>query len=101
MLQQMVRKFDIVGRLGGEEFSIMLPETTLDKAQALAERIRASMQEMRFTFCGQGVTVTVSLGVAQYKPKEPFNIYLQRADVALYEAKHKGRNQVCSSEREG
>jgi diguanylate cyclase (GGDEF)-like protein len=100
MLLQMVRKFDIVGRMGGEEFSILLPETPLDKAQVLAERIRASMQKMRFRFCGQEVTVTVSLGVAQYKRNETFSVYLQRADVALYKAKHKGRNQVCCSEME-
>jgi diguanylate cyclase (GGDEF)-like protein len=101
MLQQMVRKFDIVGRLGGEEFSILLPETPLDKAQVMAERIRVSMQQMRFRFSRQEVTVTVSLGVAQYKPIESISVYLQRGDVMLYKAKRKGRNQVYSSEIEG
>jgi diguanylate cyclase (GGDEF)-like protein len=99
MLQQMVRKLDIVGRLGGEEFSILLPETPLDKAQVLAERIRASMQKMQFRFSGQEVTVTVSLGVSQYESKQPLKDFLQQADDALYEAKRKGRNQVCSSEK--
>jgi diguanylate cyclase (GGDEF)-like protein len=101
MLQQRVRKFDIVGRLGGEEFSILLPETPLDQAQVLAERIRASMQKMQFRFCGQEVTVTVSLGVSQYESKQLLKDFLQQADEALYEAKRKGRNQVCCSEKEG
>jgi diguanylate cyclase (GGDEF)-like protein len=101
MLQQMVRKVDIVGRLGGEEFSILLPETPLDQAQVLAERIRASMQEMQFRFSGHAVTVTVSLGVSQHAPKQPLKEFLQQTDDALYEAKRKGRNRVCSSTEEG
>ncbi|MEW8511478.1 MAG: diguanylate cyclase [Candidatus Thiodiazotropha sp.] len=100
MLQQMVRKFDVVGRLGGEEFSILLPQTPLDRALVLAERIRASMQMMKFRFSGQEVTVTVSIGVSEYKSKQPLKDFLQQADDALYEAKRKGRNQVCTAQGE-
>jgi diguanylate cyclase (GGDEF)-like protein len=79
----------------------LLPETPLDQAQVLAERIRASMQKMQFRFSGQEVTITVSLGVSQYESKQPLKDFLQQADEALYEAKRKGRNQVCRSEKEG
>jgi diguanylate cyclase (GGDEF)-like protein len=98
-LKQMVRKFDIVGRLGGEEFSILLPETPLDKAQVLAERIRISIQNMQFRFSGQEVMVTASLGVSQYESKQPLNDFLQQTDNALYEAKRKGRNRVSVHKR--
>jgi diguanylate cyclase (GGDEF)-like protein len=97
MVQQKVRRVDSVGRLGGEEFSILLPETTLEMAEVLAERIRASMQNKRFRFSGREVAVTVSLGVAQYEPEQPLSELLQQADDALYEAKHRGRNRVYPS----
>jgi diguanylate cyclase (GGDEF)-like protein len=100
MLQQMVRKFDIVGRLGGEEFSILLPETPLEKAQILAERIRASIQKLQFRFSGQEVMVTASLGVSQYESNLPLKDFLQQTDDALYEAKRKGRNRVCCSKKQ-
>lgn len=104
LLQQKVRKLDSIGRLGGEEFYILSPETTLVRAQALAERIRASMQEMQFRFHSQEVTVTVSIGVTQYELNQSFEDFLQQADDALYEAKRTGRNRVCcwkSEEEDG
>ncbi len=90
-----VRNVDIFGRLGGEEFAILLPETGMVRAVEVAERLREAFE----AFVGQGrdgepVRFTVSLGVAQAGQDDDLESLLRRADEALYEAKRKGRNRV-------
>lgn len=83
-----IRQSDIAFRYGGEEFSIILPETGAD-AQGLAERLRLKVQEGKSP-------VTISAGVSHHPYKPDSNIGLvERADTALYEAKGSGRNKVC------
>jgi two-component system cell cycle response regulator len=97
---QMRADRDIAARYGGEEFAIIAPETTLDGACTLAERIRAEIASMGLLVAGVALQVTVSVGVAVLHPDEieanAAEALLQRADVRLYTAKHAGRNCVAA-----
>ncbi|MDD2699469.1 MAG: diguanylate cyclase [Arcobacteraceae bacterium] len=98
-LQEHQRKSDIVCRFGGEEFVILLPNTLLDGAQILAQKMRQSVEENILKIKDYTLSFTVSIGVAQIDIKTEKNIEkaLNRADKALYKAKNNGRNQVCIS----
>ena len=91
---------DVAARLGGEEFVLMLPETDLEGAQEVAERVRRRTQEAVMDNEGELITVTVSLGVSQFHRREKtLGEAMKRADMALYEAKGAGRNRVQVSAR--
>ncbi|ATB70018.1 putative diguanylate-cyclase [Sulfurospirillum diekertiae] len=87
-----MRVSDIVGRWGGEEFLLILPETSLQGAIVLAEGLCAKIAELHFEHYPQ--SVTISLGVATYHEDDTSNTILNRADTALYKAKNSGRNRV-------
>ncbi len=90
-----LRGFDTFARFGGEEFVVVMPETGLDMAAGVAERIRAAMAETPIPVRGKGsVSVTVSIGVAMSGPEETPEAVLERADRALYRAKDNGRDRV-------
>lgn len=89
-----VRNTDVVGRWGGEEFLALCPETTLKDGLVLAERICTMV---RADVYASGRPQSVSAGVAEFSAGETVDSLLQRADRALYEAKHAGRDQVCPS----
>jgi diguanylate cyclase (GGDEF)-like protein len=95
----LVRETDLVGRLGGEEFAIVLPETDLSGALILAERLRASIAETVWTTPDTATFfVTASLGVAEMNgADETFETALARADAAAYAAKRAGRNRVMAA----
>lgn len=86
-----IRESEIAGRWGGEEFLILLPETGLQNASAVAERIRRHVEAYRFSI---PVPVTISVGVATFQQGDKPHHILQRADGALYVAKGEGRNCV-------
>jgi diguanylate cyclase (GGDEF)-like protein len=92
------RNMDVVARMGGEEFAVMLPETSLSDAKLLAERIRMAVENTTvISTDGEPCHVTVSIGVAQQAPDEASQENLIRqADAALYKAKNAGRNRVAS-----
>lgn len=92
--QERVRSTDIIGRWGGEEFMFICPETELPDAVNLAESMRSYLEGHSCAGVGK---VTASFGVAACKEKEIVSDLVKRADNALYEAKHLGRNHVCSS----
>jgi diguanylate cyclase (GGDEF)-like protein len=96
VLKQMTRNTDVVGRLGGEEFGLLLPETSLEEACRLAERLRAAAAALRVAYPGGELTVTVSLGAAQAVAGTSIAALTQQADTALYQAKRTGRNRVCT-----
>jgi diguanylate cyclase (GGDEF)-like protein len=87
---------EILGRLGGEEFSLLLPSRTLDCAIAVAEELRLRLAGMRLDEGGQAVTFTASFGVSEWRPGDTIDTLLKRADVALYRAKELGRNRVVA-----
>lgn len=93
------RKTDIVFRYGGEEFVILLTETSLEKAKIPLERLRKKIEEFNFVFKGQKVNLTVSIGAAEVNEKtNSAEEFLDYADKALYRAKNNGRNQMALSE---
>lgn len=94
-LAQLRHGIDHCGRLGGEEFGILLPETNPGGAQATAERLRAAIRELRFGDAGQAFGVSASIGVATLAVEDAdFGALLIRADAALYRAKAAGRDRV-------
>ena len=95
----MLRAQDIFGRVGGEEFAVLLPDTRIEGAMTVAERIRRSVEVTQVpTAHSAPVWITVSIGVAQHRPGENFEALLRRADHALYVAKDSGRNRVAREE---
>ncbi len=95
-----VRSVDLVGRLGGEEFVVVMPETSLPDALVAAERLRGVMADQPFTMAptGERAPVTISIGVAIIAPgDDTLKALLKRADDALYTAKNAGRNGVVSA----
>jgi len=91
ILKSTFRKSDIVGRWGGEEFIVILPDTDYEVGLKLAEKLRKTIEKYYF----KGIHVTVSIGVSEYSGNLEED--LKKADVALYEAKNSGRNQVKGS----
>lgn len=95
LIQQRIRRDEVLARYGGEEFAIILPETTLEGGRALAEGLRERIEESRFTFQGEVIRVTISIGAAMLHESDRSSMDLiKRADDKLYEAKHLGRNRV-------
>ena len=100
-LTDCVKGRDTTARYGGEEFAIILPQTQLVGALRLAEGIRSTMMRRKIVSKNSGEdygTITLSLGVALYRPGEPIADLVRRADDALYFAKRNGRNRVASEE---
>ena len=95
VLSQGTRESDVSGRLGGEEFAIILTETDLTAAQELIERLRKKVEQTCIHFKGQEISVTASFGVAKLDTEsDNFDKLIDRADYALYQAKKEGRNRV-------
>jgi diguanylate cyclase (GGDEF)-like protein len=92
ILRNSLRKVDYVGRFGGEEFIIISPETSLQNAILLAERIRKIFNS--FIIDGLNSPVTLSFGISVYSAGKDMDTFINEADTALYEAKNNGRNQV-------
>jgi diguanylate cyclase (GGDEF)-like protein len=94
MLRQACRQSDVIGRLGGEEFAVLLPETTSDAAQHLATRITEACRELVVEASAGEVRCSCSVGVTEVRPDDDcLDSVLTRADQALYAAKRAGRNQ--------
>jgi len=94
VLRKRLRSSDFIARFGGEEFVLLMPNSSLTDALAAGEVLRAAIEACPFHFKGEPVTITVSMGVAQFLPGERSDLALKRADAALYRAKAAGRNQV-------
>lgn len=98
ILRKHKRTSDIAGRLGGEEFALMLPEATLDSAIAAAERLRQLVAERMIAAAEHRIAVTISIGACScHADMSGIDELLKQADIALYQAKHSGRNRVCRS----
>jgi len=91
---QAIRPIDCLGRYGGEEFEVLLTQADLEGARIVAERIRNAVSELEFPHISPDLRVTVSIGLAQYRPKENIDEAEKRADAALYRAKAAGRNRI-------
>ncbi|HEX7029103.1 MAG TPA: diguanylate cyclase [Gammaproteobacteria bacterium] len=94
LVRGMLRKTDILARYGGEEFVVLFPETDLETACDIADRIRATVGEHRFPTGTTASTITFSAGVAVAEPGEECSALVARADELLYDAKRAGRNRI-------
>ena len=97
-IQRSVRGVDLVSRIGGEEFVVIMPDTDLGIASVVAERLRKSFADEPFQVTADvgSVTVTCSIGVAMSHAGDDPDSLLRRADDALYRAKNDGRNRVVT-----
>jgi two-component system, cell cycle response regulator len=99
-VKEVVRLSDVSGRLGGEEFAVLLPETTARDAVVMAERLRAAIVGVRVPTGGVPIRFTASFGVAEFNEHDgSLDALIARADAALYQAKRDGRNRVHLSTR--
>jgi diguanylate cyclase (GGDEF)-like protein len=96
LLRKQIRQCDVLCRLGGEEFAIILPATNVYGAAAIADKLRASIASSQFRFKDQPVPVTVSIGAAEFRGADTQEDVFERADRALYVAKKGGRNRCCT-----
>lgn len=94
VIQDRVRKDELLARYGGEEFAVVLPETDLKGARAFCETIRRQIEDHSFAFDGHEIKVTVSIGIATLGPEHDVDGLIREADARLYEAKDSGRNRV-------
>jgi len=86
----------VFGRYGGEEFILILPETTLQKACEIAERMRVTVEKYPFKYDEHRFPITISLGVGELDITiHSADALIKKTDQALYKAKNSGRNQVC------
>ena len=95
-VSESLRPVDVVARYGGEEFVVMLPDTPLEEAQKVLTRLQRNLSAEFFTHDEHKVFITFSAGVTTYRPGEAIEAALDRADVALYEAKRTGKNRTCT-----
>ena len=97
MMLKTIRKTDFLFRTGGEEFVLLLPKTPLDKAAPVVEKIRASVGGANFRYKDERVAISLSAGVTEVRQGDDASTVFERADRALYRAKHEGRDRLVVS----
>lgn len=95
LMRDVVRQTDLAARWGGEEFLILLPDTSLLQALTLAERLRQKVDDAEFRFRDQVMPVSISAGVSSITQSDSVNHLLKQVDIQLYSAKQNGRNQIA------
>ncbi|MGH1487712.1 MAG: diguanylate cyclase [Cellvibrionaceae bacterium] len=90
-----LREVDFMARFGGEEFVLLLPETNAENSLAMLNRIREGLANAPFRYKDEKITITVSIGIAEFKEGDDSETVFARADQALYDAKETGRNKCC------
>lgn len=96
-LRDNLRQSDIICRWGGEEFILLLKDTSLEQARLLAEKIRQQTEQSSFSYKGASLPITTSIGLAELHADDSLSELLARADRALYRAKQSGRNRTCEA----
>jgi diguanylate cyclase (GGDEF)-like protein len=97
-LGRSLRPYDLASRWGGEEFLVLLPETTGEQAREVANRLRTATESCTDEQLPDDLEISVSIGVAEHHPSAPWDETVKRADNALYAAKRGGRNRVVVEE---
>jgi diguanylate cyclase len=98
IMKATLRPTDLLARMGGEEFGILLPATDLDEAVMVAERLQRELVRNAFVFEGKATALAFSAGVAMWRRAEPLEELIRRADEALYSAKRAGKNRVLRAQ---
>jgi len=93
-INNVIRKNDILGRWGGEEFLVLLPNATIEGAYEVAEKIRDSIENTSFKYNDNILALTISIGIAEKNEKIPIEDVIKKADEHMYMAKNEGRNTV-------
>ena len=94
-----LRQFDQLGRIGGEEFLVLLPHTRMAQARQVAERIRSTVEMQQFADIDPDLRLSVSIGIAELRPEDKdLQALCERADSALYAAKDGGRNRMVAAD---
>jgi len=97
VIKSCLRKMDTAYRYGGEEFTVILPETSRGKVMTVAKRIKDAMANENFSpQSGKSVSITISIGATEYCRDERISEFVQRADKAMYLSKQRGRNQIST-----
>lgn len=94
VLSEQLRASDLVARVGGEEFALLMPQTELEQAQLICERLRITVSRHRFGTVSQPLAISISIGLARLEASDDEERVLRAADKALYQAKNEGRNRV-------
>lgn len=94
LLREQLRASDLVARVGGEEFAVLMPQTELEQARLICERVRALVAEHRFGSSSQPLSISISIGLARLDVAAEDGAALRAADQALYQAKNEGRDRV-------
>lgn len=94
LISESIRSMDSAYRYGGEEFTVILPETDLESAKNVAERIMGEVGNKNPAPMENSASITLSIGVTQYSPGESITEFVKRADRAMYMSKEKGRNRI-------
>ena len=94
VIKNQLREYDIPSRYGGEEFCILLPQTNINEAKIVAERLRSAVEESEISVNGTKIRLTISVGLAELDIKDMAEDLYMKADSALYKAKESGRNRV-------
>ena len=100
IIQTRIRKVDQFARIGGEEFVLIMPDTSIENALNLNNTLRVMLEECNFHYEGQHCQITSSVGLAEFRRGDEADIVLERADKALYHSKNNGRNQ-CTAYKKG
>ncbi|HCA12152.1 MAG TPA: GGDEF domain-containing protein, partial [Marinobacter adhaerens] len=95
LMRTVIRQADVAARWGGEEFLVLLPDTSLLQALSLAERLRSQVARHPFRFRDQALPVTISAGVCSIAKARSLDDLLKQADLNLYNAKESGRNRIA------
>jgi diguanylate cyclase (GGDEF)-like protein/PAS domain S-box-containing protein len=96
VVKRCLRQTDSAYRYGGEEFTILLPMTTSEDGVVIAERVRTEIKKEIFSpESGKNIHITVSIGLAQYRPQEDITAFVHRVDQLMYQAKKNGKDRVC------
>jgi diguanylate cyclase (GGDEF)-like protein len=93
-VSKILRTSDKFGRYGGEEFMLLLPNESLERGLMVAERVRTEIASVDWNAVAPGLSISISIGITAFRGQEPVEELLARGDAALYEAKHRGRNQT-------
>jgi len=94
IIKNIIRESDILGRFGGEEFVLLLPNTKISGALRLAGRIKDAVENHIFKYGNTDIKITTSIGITSVSPSDSVESLLERVDEALYDAKRKGRNRI-------